>query len=88
MTGRGEKLTARQELDLFRATDDVMDLPLELRTFGISRLLENLPEDTTVEAQENGLRLRLSQWKKGGILVGYLITKKIRLIFQRLITSV
>ncbi|EIN4600790.1 VirB3 family type IV secretion system protein [Salmonella enterica] len=66
VTGRGEKLTARQELALFRATDDVMDLPLELRTFGISRLLENLPEDTTVEAQENGLRLRLSQWKKGG----------------------
>lgn len=27
VTGRGEKLTARQELDLFRATDDVMDLP-------------------------------------------------------------
>ncbi|HIF6613809.1 TPA: VirB4 family type IV secretion/conjugal transfer ATPase [Serratia marcescens] len=65
VTRRGEVLTARQEIDLYQAVDDVMDLPRELRSYGITRVLETLNEPTTVQAQENGLRIRLSQWKKG-----------------------
>ncbi|GFV90244.1 type IV secretion system protein virB4 [Trichonephila clavipes] len=65
VTRRGEVLTARQEIDLYQAVDDVMDLPRELRSYGITRVLETLNESTTVQAQENGLSIRLSQWKQG-----------------------
>ncbi len=38
----------------------------QYRVYGITRMLENLPEPATKEAQENGLSIRLSQWAQGG----------------------
>lgn len=66
VTRRGQPLSDRQEDDLFQAVDDVMDMPLTQRQYGITQLLSYLNEPTTVEAQENGLRIRLKQWKQGG----------------------
>ncbi|MCI4204852.1 VirB3 family type IV secretion system protein [Dickeya dianthicola] len=51
------------------ATDDdalMQDYPPELRRYGITRLLEVLPEPPTREARTNGLRIRLKQWAQGG----------------------
>jgi type IV secretion system protein VirB4 len=65
-TRNGQTLFPRDELRLSQAVDAVMkELPAEHRGFGITRLLENLTEPPT-EAQENGLRVRLSQWAQGG----------------------
>ncbi|MFZ4210592.1 VirB3 family type IV secretion system protein [Pantoea endophytica] len=66
VTRRGEVLTAREEKQLFKAVDDVMSLPVEKRSYGITRLLELLVEDNSKEVQENGLRVRLEPWKQGG----------------------
>lgn len=66
VTRRGQPLSERQEDDLFQAVDDVMDMPQQQRRYGITQLLSYLNEPTTVEAQENGLRIRLKQWKQGG----------------------
>ena len=38
----------------------------QYRVYGITRMLENLPEPATKEARENGLSIRLSQWAQGG----------------------
>ncbi|MBS0847042.1 VirB4 family type IV secretion/conjugal transfer ATPase [Citrobacter sp. JGM124] len=66
-TRNGQTLFPRDELRLSQAVDAVMQaLPAEHRGFGITRLLENLTEPPTKEAQENGLRVRLSQWAQGG----------------------
>lgn len=66
-TRNGQTLFPRDELRLSQAVDAVMlGLPEEHRGFGITRLLENLTEPPTKEAQENGLRVRLSQWAQGG----------------------
>ncbi|HEK6333028.1 TPA: hypothetical protein SO899_004653 [Yersinia enterocolitica] len=66
-TRNGQTLFPRDELRLSQAVDAVMkELPAEHRGFGITRLLENLTEPPTKEAQENGLRVRLSQWAQGG----------------------
>lgn len=66
-TRNGQVLFPRDELRLSQAVDAVMlALPKEHRGFGITRLLENLTEPPTKEAQENGLRVRLSQWAIGG----------------------
>lgn len=66
VTRRGQPISERQEYDLFQAVDDVMDMPQQQRRYGITQLLSYLNEPTTVEAQENGLRIRLKQWKQGG----------------------
>lgn len=66
-TRNGQTLFPRDELRLSKAVEAVMvGLPAEHRGFGISRLLENLTEPPTKEAQENGLKVRLSQWAQGG----------------------
>ncbi|MZG45507.1 ATPase, partial [Dickeya dianthicola] len=44
----------------------MQDYPPELRRYGITRLLEVLPEPPTREARTNGLRIRLKQWTQGG----------------------
>ncbi|MZG45526.1 ATPase, partial [Dickeya dianthicola] len=44
----------------------MQDYPPELRRYGITRLLEVLPEPPTREARTNGLRIRLKQWAQGG----------------------
>jgi type IV secretion system protein VirB4 len=66
-TRGGQTLTPRDEKRLSAGVDAVMlGLPFEDRSFGITRLLENLPEPPTKEAQENGLRIRLQKWAQGG----------------------
>ncbi|KGT87015.1 ATPase [Erwinia typographi] len=66
-TRNEQSLTPRDEERLSHAVDAVMiGLPAEDRGYGITRLLENLTEPPTKEAQENGLRIRLSQWAQGG----------------------
>lgn len=59
-------LTPRDERRLNDAVNAVMRNEQQYRIFGITRLLENLPEPATREAQENGLSIRLAQWAQGG----------------------
>ena len=62
----GQILTERDEKRISSGVDHVMlDLPPEKRCYGITRILENLTEPLTKEAQENGLRVRLQRWSKG-----------------------
>lgn len=65
-TRNGAKITTRDEKRLSGAVNAVMKDEPQYRIYGITRLLENLPEPATKEAQENGLSIRLSQWAQGG----------------------
>ena len=65
-TRNGATITPRDERRLNDAVNAVMSNEPQYRTCGITRLLENLPEPATREAQENGLSIRLSQWAQGG----------------------
>ncbi|HAU5635938.1 VirB3 family type IV secretion system protein [Citrobacter amalonaticus] len=65
-TRNGATLTPRDERRLNDAVNAVMRNEPQYRIFGITRLLENLPEPATREAQENGLSIRLAQWAQGG----------------------
>ncbi len=65
-TRNGTTLTPRDERRLNTAIGAVMRNEPRYRIFGITRLLENLPEPATREAQENGLSIRLAQWAQGG----------------------
>ncbi len=66
-TRNGKALSPREEIRLSQAVDAVMlELDPASRVYGISRLLENITEPPTPEAQENGLKIRLSQWAQGG----------------------
>ena len=60
-------LDPRDEERISTAVDTIMlDYPPEYRRYGITRLLEVLPEPPTKEARTNGLRIRLKQWAQGG----------------------
>ena len=65
-TRNGATITPRDERRLNDAVNAVMSNEPQYRVYGITRLLENLPEPATKEAQENGLSIRLSQWAQGG----------------------
>lgn len=65
-TRNGATITPRDERRLNDAVNAVMSNEPQYRVCGITRLLENLPEPATREAQENGLSIRLSQWAQGG----------------------
>ncbi|AJJ53072.1 cagE, TrbE, VirB, component of type IV transporter system family protein (plasmid) [Yersinia pseudotuberculosis IP 32953] len=66
-TRNGNTLSTRQETRLSDAVDAVMlGLDHASRDHGITRVLENITEPATMEAQENGLKIRLAQWAKGG----------------------
>ncbi|MFE4110602.1 VirB3 family type IV secretion system protein [Kosakonia sp. YIM B13611] len=63
----GKPLDPRDEERISTAVDTIMlDYPAEYRRYGITRLLEVLPEPPTKEARTNGLRIRLKQWAQGG----------------------
>lgn len=63
----GKPLDPRDEERISAAVDTIMlDYPPEYRRFGITRLLEVLPEPPTTDARTNGLRIRLKQWAQGG----------------------
>lgn len=63
----GKPLDPRDEERISAAVDTIMlDYPPEYRRFGITRLLEVLPEPPTKDARTNGLRIRLKQWAQGG----------------------
>ena len=63
----GKPLDPRDEERISTAVDIIMlDYPPEYRRFGITRMLEVLPEPPTQEARTNGLRIRLKQWAQGG----------------------
>ncbi|EKB1900716.1 VirB3 family type IV secretion system protein [Escherichia coli] len=65
-TRNGATITPRDERRLNDAVNAVMSDEPQYRVYGITRMLENLPEPATREAQENGLSIRLSQWARGG----------------------
>lgn len=66
-TRSGNALNPREEAMLSRAVDTVMkEFDPSGRVYGVSRLLENITESPTRDAQENGLVIRLSQWAQGG----------------------
>ncbi|SET71089.1 VirB3 family type IV secretion system protein [Kosakonia radicincitans] len=66
-TRNGATITDRDELRLSKAVDRVMyELEPENRKFFISRVLENMSEPASKEAQENGLTVRLEKWARGG----------------------
>ncbi|WP_168403520.1 VirB3 family type IV secretion system protein [Erwinia amylovora] len=66
-TRDGQQLDPRDKERISAAVDRIMlDYPPEYRRFGITRLLEVLPEPPTKEARTNGLRIRLKQWAQGG----------------------
>lgn len=65
-TRNGATITPRNERRLNDAILAVIGNEPQYRIHGITRLLENLPEPATREAQENGLSIRLSQWAQGG----------------------
>jgi type IV secretion system protein VirB4 len=63
----GKPLDPRDEERISTAVDTIMqDYPPEYRRYGITRLLEVLPEPPTKDARTNGLRIRLKQWAQGG----------------------
>lgn len=63
----GKPLDPRDEERISAAVDTIMlDYPPEYRKFGITRLLEVLPEPPTPDARLNGLRIRLKLWAQGG----------------------
>lgn len=61
-----DTLTTRQAIQLSKAVDAVMKFEKKDRVYGVTRLLENINESATKEARDNGLKIRLSQWAKGG----------------------
>ncbi|WP_210532025.1 VirB3 family type IV secretion system protein [Pantoea ananatis] len=66
-TRNNAPFTERDEQRLYKAVDRVFFvLEPKNRVFGVTRLLENLSEPATQEAQENGLVIRLKKWAKGG----------------------
>jgi type IV secretion system protein VirB4 len=66
-TRKEKALSERQEVMLSDAVDTVMlEFGAAEQVFGITRLMENITEAPTAEAQENGLKIRLSQWARGG----------------------
>ncbi|HBZ0080735.1 TPA: ATPase, partial [Klebsiella pneumoniae] len=65
-TRNGSTISPRDERRLSDAVNAVMNDEPQYRVYGITRMLENLPEPATKEAQENGLSIRLSQWAQGG----------------------
>lgn len=66
-TREGQTLDPRDKERISAAVDRIMlDYPSEFRKFGITRLLEVLPEPPTKEERTNGLRIRLKQWAQGG----------------------
>lgn len=66
-TRDGKPLDPRDEERISQGVNTIMlDYPPEYRHYGITRLLEVLPEPPTKEARTNGLRIRLKQWAKGG----------------------
>lgn len=66
-TRDGKPLDPRDEERISQAVNTIMlDYPAEYRKYGITRLLEVLPEPPTKEARTNGLRIRLKQWAQGG----------------------
>ncbi|STT55347.1 ATPase [Klebsiella pneumoniae] len=64
-TRNGSTISPRDERRLSDAVNAVMNDEPQYRVYGITRMLENLPEPATKEAQENGLSIRLSQWGAG-----------------------
>ncbi|MCW2474525.1 MULTISPECIES: VirB3 family type IV secretion system protein [unclassified Symbiopectobacterium] len=63
----GAPLDPRDEQRISTAVETIMlDYPQAYRRFGITRLLEVLPEAPTREARTNGLRIRLKPWAQGG----------------------
>ena len=67
----GKPLDPRDEERISAAVDTIMlDYPPEYRRFGITRLLEVLPEPPTADARTNGLRIRLKQWAQGRVRLG------------------
>lgn len=63
----GHPLDPRDEKRISQGVDSIMlDYPPEYRRWGITRLLEILPEPPTLEARTNGLRIRLQQWSQAG----------------------
>lgn len=63
----GKPLDPRDEARISAAVDTIMlDYPPEYRRYGITRLLEVLPEPPTQEVRVNGLRIRLKQWAQSG----------------------
>jgi type IV secretion system protein VirB4 len=74
----GKPLDPRDEERISAAVDTIMlDYPPEYRRYGITRLLEVLPEPPTTDARTNGLRIRLKQWAQGASSAGCLITRPI-----------
>lgn len=67
-TRHGERLSTRETLIMSDAVDAVMDMPDEMREYGISRMLEHLTQSNTRDEQENGIILRLQQWAHGASL--------------------
>lgn len=65
-TRNGETLTTREIEVLSDAIEAVMAMPLEMRSYGISRMLEHLMQSNNREELENGLIIRLRQWAQGG----------------------
>lgn len=66
VTRNGETLSAIEEERLYNAVKSVMALPIELRAYGVSRMLEHLPEGISREEKENSLARRLRAWANGG----------------------
>ncbi|HHQ6539581.1 TPA: VirB3 family type IV secretion system protein [Serratia fonticola] len=61
----GEVISSREETLINDAVNAVMDMPTELRQYGISRLLEHMTQAATREERENGIVIRLKQWANG-----------------------
>lgn len=64
-TRNGERLSTREQSHISDAVNAVMAMPLDMREFGISRMIEHLTQSDTREEQENGIILRLQQWAHG-----------------------
>lgn len=61
----GEIISSREEMLISEAVNAVMDMPKEMRQYGISRLLEHMTQAETRDERENGIMIRLKQWAHG-----------------------
>lgn len=65
-TLNGKPLTIRQQNELSRSVTSVMQLEIQERRYGISRLIEALNQSAELEEQDRSIAISLQKWSKDG----------------------
>lgn len=65
-TLNGKPLTIREQNELSRSVTSVMQLEIQERRYGISRLIEALNQSAELEEQDRSIAISLQKWSKDG----------------------